>query len=80
MRVQYSCPQSGQTLQGFNIHVHKVDGPYEGSIFMSTKWMDPTRVQYSCPRSGQTLQGLTVRLVHKVDGPYKGSVFNMSTK
>ena len=24
--------------------VHKVDGPHEGSIFMSTKWTDPTRV------------------------------------
>ena len=24
--------------------VHKVDGLHEGSIFMSTKWTDPTRV------------------------------------
>ena len=23
---------------------HKVDGPHEGSIFMSTKWTNPTRV------------------------------------
>ena len=53
---QYSCPQSGRTPRGFKIQtcrtprritvrlVHKMDGPHKGSIFMSTKWTDPTRV------------------------------------
>ena len=35
-------------LTGVSIHVHKVDGPHEGSLLdQSTKWMDPTRVQNS---------------------------------
>ena len=60
-----------------NIHVHKVDGPHERSIFISTKWMNPTRVncltrstewtyptrdQYLCPQNGRTPLGLTVSL------------------
>ena len=26
--------------------VHKVDGPYKGSTFVPTKWIDPTWVNY----------------------------------
>ena len=70
--------------QGIKIHIHKVDGPYEGSRFTSTKWTDPTRDQYSCPQSERTPWGLTVWQspqsgrtpqgikihIHKVDGPH----------
>ena len=87
---QYSCPQSGRTPRGLivwqkqqsgrtprgiKIHVHKVDGPHEGSTFTSikwtnptrvncltkfTKWTDPTRDQDSCPQSGRTPRELIV--------------------
>ena len=26
----YISPQSGRTVQTFNVHVHEVDGPYKG--------------------------------------------------
>ena len=41
----YIGPQSGRTPRGIKIHVHKVDGPHEGSKFMSTKWTDSTMVK-----------------------------------
>ena len=43
-----------------------MDGPHEGSRFLSTKWTDPIRVK-------------KLTLVHKVDGPHGGSRF-LSTK
>ena len=93
-RDQYSCLQSGRTPRGLTVdQVHRVDGAHNGSIFMSTKWTDPTRVncltkstkwtdptrdQYLGPQSGQTPRGINIH-VHKVDGPHEVSIF-MSTK
>ena len=55
-----------------------MDGPHEGSIFISTKWMDPKRDQDSHPQSGRTPRGIKIH-IHKVDRPHEGSRF-MSTK
>ena len=70
-----------------------MDGPHEGSKFMSIKWTDPTRDQDSCPQSGRTPWGIQTYIspqggwtsrgikihVHKMDRPHEGSKF-MSTK
>ena len=76
----YISPQSGRTLRGIKICIHKVDGPLEGSRFMSTKWTDPIRVKnlHISPQSGRTPLGIKI-CIHKVDGPLEGSRF-MSTK
>ena len=56
---KFDSPKSGQTLQGFNIRVHKVDGSYKGKfLHKSTKRTDPF--------------GVKNLIVHKVDRPYKG--------
>ena len=90
----YISSQSGQTPRGIKIHIHKVDGPLEGSRFMSTKWTDLTRVknlhkstkwtdatrdQNLYPQSGWTPLGIKIH-VHKVDEPNKGQKLNWSTK
>ena len=77
-RDQDSCPRSGRTQQGLKNYVlkvdepnkgqkltqvHKMDGPHEGSRFLSTKWTDPTRVKKLCPQSGRTQ--IRVKNLHK---------------
>ena len=84
---QYSCPQSGQTPwgltvwqspqsgrtpRGIKIHIHKVDGPHEGSRFMSTKWTDPTRVNCLTKSTKWTDPTRDRYSAHKVDEPHKG--------
>ena len=60
-----------------SIHVHKVDGPHEGSLLdQSTKWTDPTRAQNS-NLSIKWMDPTRVQNsnIHKVDGPHEGSKF-----
>ena len=49
--------------------VHKVDGSHEGSIFMSTKWTDPTKVNCLTKSTKWTHPTRDQFHVHKVDGP-----------
>ena len=68
----WQSPQSGRTPRGIKIHIHNVDGPHEGSRFMSTKWKDPTRVNYLTKSTKWMDPTRDQYSTHKVDGPHKG--------